>query len=255
MFFLTNPLRLHSGPLQFPNLKFHRAFFHVCLTGPTMKWLCLGTIGVAGLALLLCALDLITGVPFGGGFSTFATFVSADSAVTSVTRMRWSTYLVVVSMTGMTWNIPGPRNVHYGPHADEVLELGWEEALSGGISLVEWPERLGTMLPAARLDVVLSTDGATRQVKLYGGAKWKESNGAERYRRGLYTLFLRTTPHPQLMNFDAPDSMLSCSRRDRSTTPLQALNLLNDASFFEAAQLLPLSSLDRARQLVASLRV
>ena len=71
-----------------------------------------------------------------------------------------------------------------------------------------------------------------------GGAKWKESNGAERYRRGLYTLFLRTTPHPQLMNFDAPDSMLSCSRRDRSTTPLQALNLLNDASFFEAAQLL-----------------
>jgi hypothetical protein len=32
-----------------------------------MKWMCLGTIGVAGLALLLCALDLFTGVPFGGG--------------------------------------------------------------------------------------------------------------------------------------------------------------------------------------------
>jgi len=78
MFFLTNPLRLHSGPLQFPNLKFHRAFFHVCLTGPTMKWLCLGTIGVAGLALLLCALDLITGVPFGGGFSTDGPYTLAD---------------------------------------------------------------------------------------------------------------------------------------------------------------------------------
>lgn len=73
----------------------------------------------------------------------------------------------------------------------------------------------------------------------YGSAsKWKESTGAERYRRGLYTLFLRTAPHPQLTNFDAPDSLLSCSRRERSTTPLQALNLLNDASFFEAAQLL-----------------
>jgi hypothetical protein len=31
------------------------------------KWMCLGAIGVAGLALLLCALDLFTGVPFGGG--------------------------------------------------------------------------------------------------------------------------------------------------------------------------------------------
>ncbi|MFN0166964.1 MAG: PSD1 and planctomycete cytochrome C domain-containing protein [Bryobacteraceae bacterium] len=73
----------------------------------------------------------------------------------------------------------------------------------------------------------------------YGSSsKWKESTGAERHRRGLYTLFLRTAPHPQMTNFDAPDSMVACSRRERSTTPLQALNLLNDSSFFEAAQLL-----------------
>lgn len=69
-------------------------------------------------------------------------------------------------------------------------------------------------------------------------SKWKESIGAERYRRGLYILFLRTVPYPQLVNFDAPDSMLPCSRRERSTTPLQALNLLNDQVFFEAAQVL-----------------
>lgn len=71
----------------------------------------------------------------------------------------------------------------------------------------------------------------------YGnGIQWKLSQGAEQYRRGLYIHFQRTVPYPQLMNFDAPSSLLACSRRERSTTPLQALNLLNDPVFFQAAQ-------------------
>ncbi|MBS1854774.1 MAG: PSD1 domain-containing protein [Acidobacteria bacterium] len=71
----------------------------------------------------------------------------------------------------------------------------------------------------------------------YGGSvKWVESTGADRYRRGMYILFQRTVPYPQLMNFDAPNSNLSCTRRERTDTPLQALNLLNDPVFFEAAQ-------------------
>ena len=68
--------------------------------------------------------------------------------------------------------------------------------------------------------------------------KWPESTGKNRYRRGLYIFFQRTVPYPQLMTFDAPDSNVSCTRRERSTTPLQALNLLNDPVFFEAAQAL-----------------
>ncbi|MEO8130344.1 MAG: DUF1549 and DUF1553 domain-containing protein, partial [Bryobacteraceae bacterium] len=66
--------------------------------------------------------------------------------------------------------------------------------------------------------------------------KWPESTGRDRYRRGLYIFFQRTVPYPQLMMFDAPDSNVSCPKRERSTTPLQALNLLNDPVFFEAAQ-------------------
>ena len=69
-----------------------------------------------------------------------------------------------------------------------------------------------------------------------GSAKWVEDKGPERYRRGLYIHYQRTAPYPMLANFDAPDSNTACSRRRRSNSPLQALNLLNDPVFFEAAQ-------------------
>src|SRR5262249_5421104 len=69
-----------------------------------------------------------------------------------------------------------------------------------------------------------------------GSAKWVESLGMDRYRRGLYVWFQRTSPYPTLMTFDAPDSNLSCVRRERSNTPLQALTTLNDAAFVECAQ-------------------
>jgi hypothetical protein len=73
---------------------------------------------------------------------------------------------------------------------------------------------------------------------VFGPPKWRGTFGADRYRRDLYIKFLRATPYPLLANFDAPDALLSCARRERSTTPLQSLNLLNDPVFFEAAQVL-----------------
>jgi len=76
---------------------------------------------------------------------------------------------------------------------------------------------------------------------------WKESQGIDRYRRGLYTLSKRVAVYPQLQTFDAPDSQQVCTRRERSTTPLQALNLLNDPVFVEAAQGLALRVLREKR--------
>jgi hypothetical protein len=69
-------------------------------------------------------------------------------------------------------------------------------------------------------------------------AKWVETTGPDRYKRGLYIWFQRTSPYPTLMTFDAPDSNVCVVRRERSNTPLQALTLLNDAVFVEAAQAL-----------------
>jgi len=71
-----------------------------------------------------------------------------------------------------------------------------------------------------------------------GSAKWIESQGPDRYRRGMYTWFQRTSPYPMLMTFDMPDSNLCCVKRERSNTPLQALTLLNDVVFVECAQAL-----------------
>ncbi len=68
--------------------------------------------------------------------------------------------------------------------------------------------------------------------------KWNVSEGEDRYRRGMYTYFWRSTPHPFLKLFNAPESNTTCTRRDRSNTPLQALTLLNDEAFYEAAQAL-----------------
>jgi len=68
--------------------------------------------------------------------------------------------------------------------------------------------------------------------------KWVESKGEDRHRRGLYTWFQRTSPYPMLMTFDAPDGVLSCVRREKSNTPLQALTLLNDTAFVECSQAL-----------------
>ncbi|MCA9146929.1 MAG: PSD1 domain-containing protein [Planctomycetales bacterium] len=68
--------------------------------------------------------------------------------------------------------------------------------------------------------------------------KWPVSQGSEQYRRGMYIFFKRTVPYPMLMTFDAPDATASCSRRERSNTPLQALTLLNDPVFYECAQAL-----------------
>jgi hypothetical protein len=68
--------------------------------------------------------------------------------------------------------------------------------------------------------------------------EWKPSAGPDRYRRGLYTHFWRSAPYPALLVFDAPESNTTCTRRNRSNTPLQALTLLNDQAFYEFAQAL-----------------
>jgi hypothetical protein len=72
----------------------------------------------------------------------------------------------------------------------------------------------------------------------YNDEKWVESKGEDRYRRAIYTMIHRSAPYPSLVTFDAPSRELCTIRRVRTNTPLQALTVLNDPYFFDAARAL-----------------
>ena len=77
-------------------------------------------------------------------------------------------------------------------------------------------------------------DGVWRKV---GGDNYKYvvSPGEKKYRRGLYVVIKRGAPYPSFINFDANERMTCRVERNRSNTPLQALTLMNDPAYIEAA--------------------
>lgn len=69
----------------------------------------------------------------------------------------------------------------------------------------------------------------------YSGAKWITSPGEDRFRRGIYTFWKRTTPYPSMEIFDATTREVCQIRRISTNTPLQALVTLNDPVYVEAS--------------------
>ncbi|WP_114778542.1 DUF1553 domain-containing protein [Botryobacter ruber] len=67
---------------------------------------------------------------------------------------------------------------------------------------------------------------------------YKQDHGDSLYRRSMYTIWKRSAPHPAMINFDAPDRYMCTIQRQKTSTPLQALVLLNDVQFVEAARVL-----------------
>ncbi|MDO8967574.1 PSD1 and planctomycete cytochrome C domain-containing protein [Algoriphagus sp.] len=71
---------------------------------------------------------------------------------------------------------------------------------------------------------------------VYNGESWKESEGEDKYRRGIYTFLKRTSPYPSFITFDAASREVCLSKRLVTNTPLQALVTLNDPVYLEAAK-------------------
>ncbi|MFK8112067.1 MAG: PSD1 and planctomycete cytochrome C domain-containing protein [Rubripirellula sp.] len=141
-------------------------------------------------------------------------------------------------------------------HRQIVLSSTYRQA-AGSAPESDPQNRLLSMFPARRLgaesirDALLSAAGLlTRKVggpsvyppqpesvmqMAYSSPKWDTSKGEDRYRRSVYTFSKRTAPFAAFTTFDGPTGELCVARRDRSTTPLQALTLLNDAMYYEIA--------------------
>jgi hypothetical protein len=116
-----------------------------------------------------------------------------------------------------------------GPRIRLAAEMVRDQALA--VSGLLSPKMYGPSVRPARPNSGLSA-------AFGGGLDWQTSAGEDRFRRGLYTEWRRTSPYPSMMTFDATSREVCTIRRNRSNTPLQALVTLNDPVYVEAAQAL-----------------
>ncbi len=128
---------------------------------------------------------------------------------------------------------PGNRLLARGPRFRLDAEMLRDQALAVSGLLVD--ERGGPSVKPPQPDGLWFAVG-------YSGSntvRFKKDEGPDKvFRRTLYTFIKRTAPPPQLSTLDAPSREACCVRRERTNTPLQALLLLNDPQYFEAARAL-----------------
>jgi hypothetical protein len=122
---------------------------------------------------------------------------------------------------------PDNRLLARGPRFRIAAEMVRDQALAVG----------GLLSPKMHGPSVKPPRPASGLSAAFGSSvDWKTSEGEDRYRRGLYTEWRRTSPYPSMATFDAPNREVCTLRRSVTSTPLQALVTLNDPVYLEAAQ-------------------
>ncbi|MBI5800860.1 MAG: DUF1553 domain-containing protein, partial [Verrucomicrobia bacterium] len=165
-----------------------------------------------------------------------------DWLATELVAMKWDTKkflrLIVTSQTYRQSSKvtpealekdPDNRLLSRGPRLRLTAEMVRDQSLaaSGLLSAKMFGPSVRPTRPSAGLSAA------------FGGAlDWTTSTGEDRYRRGLYTEWRRTSPYPSMATFDAPSREVCSVRRNRTNTPLQALVTMNDPVYVEAAQAL-----------------
>lgn len=109
----------------------------------------------------------------GVGKTSFArAFIRARGDAAEEVPSPTFTFLQVYEAGGATvWHF----DLYRLGASEEAWELGIEEAFAGGISLIEWPERLGSLLPRRRLEIALAfcEQAQARRAVCTGGAEWQ----------------------------------------------------------------------------------
>ena len=119
---------------------------------------------------------ILIGGFLGAGKTTFArAFIKAlaaseEEAKEEVPSPTFSLVQVYPRQPADVWHI----DLYRIEHIDEILELGLDEALADGILLIEWPERMGKLLPAERLDLrfEFAERSQGRRVRLEPASPW-----------------------------------------------------------------------------------
>ncbi len=124
---------------------------------------------------------------------------------------------------------PGNQSLARGPTRRLTAEMLRDQALAASSLLVE---RLGG--PSVK---PYQPEGLWEEIAM-GRPRYGQGHGDDLHRRSLYTFWKRTVPHPAMMTFDSTERNTCAVRRQDTSTPLQALTLLNDTQFIEAARLL-----------------
>ncbi|SHJ22423.1 Planctomycete cytochrome C [Rubritalea squalenifaciens DSM 18772] len=115
-----------------------------------------------------------------------------------------------------------------GPRTRLNAEMIRDNALS--ISGLLTPTQLGPSVMPPQPNGIWQT--------VYSGSKWNTAEGPNRYRRGVYTYWKRTSPYPSMITFDAPARDLCSAQRIPTNTPLHALITLNDPVYLECSKAL-----------------
>ncbi len=165
-----------------------------------------------------------------------------DWLATELVAMKWDTKkflrLLVTSqayrqsskvMPDALEKDPDNRLLSRGPRLRLTAEMVRDQSLA--VSGLLSPKMFGPSVRPTRPSSGLNA--------AFGSAlDWTTSAGEDRYRRGLYTEWRRTSPYPSMATFDAPSREICSVRRNRTNTPLQALVTMNDPVYVEAAQAL-----------------
>ncbi len=125
-----------------------------------------------------------------------------------------------------------PGNRLYGKYPVQRLSAGTirDQALAGSGLLVR---EIGgeSVYP-------YQPEGIWKALATRNATEYHQQSGDSLYRRSLYTVWKRSAPPPSMLSFDAPDRYYCVVRRQETSTPMQALVLMNDPQFIEAARVL-----------------